>query len=1455
MSEINSIESALLNNSSAPTSSAAFKQQTFLGASVVDFSVSAGFGDSSSTLSINALNDVHNKSDGTALGLGDDVYHNGTADNFSPPAVGSPVFFKFGTEFATVDSAFRKILDDTYPNFTTNSNFGNNAGHFHFGFGGILQAVNESKGTDGNPNFSIQVVDPREILSNTQLILNNYAGTTFNNKNLFNLYGFLEYNLPPTIENNYRVKDPLRSFVNSDGSTVYSGTDMYMNNDLSLQEIYAFNVGDIFPMTGTGFSRRSKQGIPYYRVAQALSALLQLNRNLPSEYVNAGFGGYINFRGFNYVIDLSGLPLLDQFYFLDFDQISLLDLCLEICDVTNHELMVSLLPITSHPSCSVLYERNNINIANNNMAGVIAGIIKVDTINRSVAQPAGSIQQYLDSLNTNVTSKNLGVELSNVNTDKFVAGANEVEMYYFSNNADRLDSEVRTQWSLEHSYAQQILPYYGKLPGDTNHPETVTIPKGYGAYQQILLDSSKLNAVGVGNFYVATEIELRAALVSFERWSQFLIDYDSLYMESTEMNDVEEGVALNMTADLLGEDMPVNLQISNNYAVTVPRSVWHTDEEGYDKAGLPLSPCNPPYGYPLYWKRATQIGIPTKGVGAMGGIINKLIEGVAGAQINQEQIAMLADSVVSAKAAQDFKNPLSDVGKKILARINNGTAKLTEDQLSDLADVIVFYNRQSKKNSSNAKRVYDFVRNIAEENLGKKFLVKIPRQVNVFYSPEIREQGGFFIQGPFGFKPSVLNTDPTYSIFGTLLAAQTKLALGAIPMRSFLVRGEILYEAEDNYTGALEVEFNPISSQYEFNYMPEPNGGFYEYDLLNNFSRSLPLNVAQGLSPQDMSIFDQGNSRISAYVRFDNSQNLSFAGFSASDITQQVAVGQNFVPDLSYTLDNLTPSKPKDLPPVDTPKPKQITFVKASLDNKFYMPPASKVVDTTIHGRVVKKTLVLSQPRQFFDEELCKTVDAIRYSRYDFEPLPETDGTVCPVRGFVSNQVLGQHLYAADTDHVYALITLPQRVIPTVDSRLRDGQLQQYNTADVKHHLGADVVRGVCGFDVPGMRGTPTKLLDLFWGDNPLDEPGAMDSITKARAQLNFSTPNKINFTTPSPVYPDMVALPLLSKEKCYGPWLSSQINGSNIGGKIEYIKDENLAPWNFSGYDLMNRAGIAKAQFSNSLLLASERGSFSIPNAPSGISLGKALIQNGPLVSNISVNVGAAGVTTEYRLELYTPSFGKLQKQRADAISKMGRVQQKLEDERNALVRKSFGKNQLGNISIQSQFNSMLDNVMRNINSTNSYGTDTQKGKNPPSTAITMNVIPETTIFDINDTTQLYADGPDGVFGSDSNQSFQTTRRSAGSTVSFSDLKEMTDMIQDDPNQLARMIYNTAQSKFSESQTPASLEPSHANMPSIDLVSVDAIKRIKYEENQITDEDVSDWNRNVVRKGNDELI
>lgn len=1466
-----SITTDLLADHSYPNSDG-FKQQTFLGASIVDFSIDAGYGDSSSTLSVNLIVDEYNSGDLQGLGLGDDVYHNGVRDYFTPPPMGSPVFFKFGTKHASIDEAFRKTYDDIY-NYAI-SNQADNPGHLHLAFGGILQAINESKGFDGNPKYSAQIVDPREILSNVQLILNNYAGTTYNNANMYNIYGFLEYNLPENYDfnindyfnstSNLSNNDELKRIDRPDGTSTYVGTDMRYStsNALNLSASLSFSGDARFPITGTGFSRRSSQGIPFYRVNQAINALFGIHGQLPDIYKRAGFGGYINFRGFNYIVDFSGLPELDQFYFIDYDQISLLDLALEICQASNHELFVSLLPIISHPICNGFKNYNDQCMINNKPEDMIAGIIRIDTIDRSIPQPPNSIKSYLDNLEANgieVTNKNLGTELSNVNTDKFIVGANEVEMYYFSANADRKEEDVRLQWTLNKSLEQQILPYYGLLPGNSKHPETVTIPKGYGSYQQILLDSSSLNAVGVGNFYVATEIELRAALVSFERWSRFLLMYDNVYMESTESNDIEEGLSLELQipADHPAANGAIPL-ISNNYAVSVPRSVWPSDEPGYDSDGLPLSPCNPPYGYPLYYKRATQIGIPTTGASAINGAINNITRRIAEASGDAIRLnnaissvnGLLASFINSniAGVIGDFISPYINVGNlpekvgnlasSVISYFNNSrkNAVISDNDLALLSDTIIFNRQINQKSVENAKKVYDFVKSVADECLGKKFLVKIPRQVNIFYEKDITvDTDNNIITGPFGFAP--LSIDKESTVRPSFSDRMTKLgSLNTYALRTFLNKNDSLFEPEDNYAGALSVNYNPISSQYEFNYMPEPNGGYYEYDLLSNFSaQKQPLHISQGLAPQDATLFDLGNNRISAYVRFDNSQDLSFNGFSSDSITQQINRAGYFVPDLTYTLNNLTPGRLKDLPPPTHPKPKQVTFVKVNLDSKFYMPPVSAVSGIGVHGREIIQEFTISRPQQIFDAVQCKYVDSLQYSTMVAIPKPvdEKDAYKSPVRHFVAKQSYGSIQYEADTDHVYALITLPNRVVPTVDSRLRDGNLQKFNAAQIKHFLAADVVRGVDGFEEPAIRGTPTDLIGDFLAQPLGDDVSA--AVDKSREMLSFALPNKIEFTTPSPVYPDMVALPLLSKEKCYGPWISSQVGSYvNIGGKIEYIKDENLAPWNFSGYTLMNKAGLVQAQFSNSLLLSSERGSFSIPMAPSGIALGKSLSNAGPLVSNISVNVSANGVTTDYRLDLYTAKFGKIQKQRLDNISKISRNQQKLEDERNALIRKGFGKNQT-NISLQNIYNSLLQNI-KNIK----IDAPTQLQSNPNSQ---------------NDYTVMSVLNQFKDYIYDENADSTQQGYVAGSQTNINNLQEASDMFQHDSLQLNASVFNSASSHVNDGRVPASLEPGHPNMPSVDTNSNESTYAIYQNIDGWDDSTISNWNTPIIRSDENGIV
>src|SRR6056300_326394 len=449
-----------------------FWQQTFLGASIRSFNLSAGFGDSSSSLSVDLVNDEFNKSDGTYLGSGDDVYHNGKEDKFEPPVVGSPVYFKFGQNPATVEQAYRKTFYDTYgfytfedynlpitsglgiqdPNYPEdvrtklnipdkefafysgavagdgehadvfvdrtkyyamdeNSYAFKNRGENHFVFGGILQTFTENRGGNGSPLYNAKVTDPREILSNVMILLNNYQGTTYNYKNLINAYGFLEYDpsdeLQGFVESSFSRKRILEKKVGSTGEVVYQNDDTWYAPSLIYPESFLpkdrdgkivgpkirytgsfapsltkaifenddvdFTVsdyaGDIaklgwlgsdFPITGQGFSRRSEKGIPWYRVSQALATLFNYYGYLPREYKDAGFGGVINFRGYNYIVDFSGLPvhLIPKMYFMDFDQLDLLSLAQEICDITSHDLFVSLLPVIDHPACTRYYWRN-----------------------------------------------------------------------------------------------------------------------------------------------------------------------------------------------------------------------------------------------------------------------------------------------------------------------------------------------------------------------------------------------------------------------------------------------------------------------------------------------------------------------------------------------------------------------------------------------------------------------------------------------------------------------------------------------------------------------------------------------------------------------------------------------------------------------------------------------------------------------------------------------------------------------------------------------------------------------------------------------------------------------------------------------------------------------------------------------------------------------------------------
>jgi hypothetical protein len=1534
-----------------------FVQQTFLGASIRSFNLSAGFGDSSSSLTVQLINDEYNISDKTGLGIGDDVYHNGKKDTFAPPPVGSPVFFKFGKNHATVEQAWRRLFDTIYkvktipdseyqeppalnstPELAIENGFyydierqgwvdlsnsranddeeyaGDGVEKFfargkdHLIFGGILQSYSQNKGTDGNPVYSATIVDPREILSNVQIVLNNYTGSMFGNKNFVNVYGFLEYDISDelqkaidqtavpgyatTVEESEILIDPtkwttqlpldklidpnlltsvgsarekltnnIEKIVFTNGEMQYFGTDMhYLKQEENSEDEQAQANNDaptiklpiFLPMTGEGFARRSNQGIPWYRVRQALNAIFEYSYDLPQEYKDKGFGAQIDFRGFNYVVDFSGLPVekIPQMYFLDFDQIDILSLAQEICDVISHDLYVTLLPVINHPACLSLYQRNQQHIADGEYNKIVAGIIRIEGINRSDAPEIGAIKSYIEKLkeekDIDVESQNLGYELANITTDKIVVGAQKVDIHFFSDNKDRdnlykrmadandkdgknsfeiLQSE---QWTLENSLQQQILPFYGFIGKDVP-----TIPRGFGPYQQILLDATGLDADGIGNYYIATEMELRAAAISYEQWSRFLIQYNETYIEEygenslfyrelasnekdPDANNEPNGLPdpedqQQADTDLINYDTP--WLANRTFGVTVPRCVFFSERNYMAEDGYPASPCSPPFGYPLYYKRAEKIGIPEAGIIKYQNAIFEVIsnyEKLSAEAKKRDELLVIQQDVIdkfarfqSVYAARNFMNlnpeEAIEYAKQQAAceKAANDVkkAKKTKDNVAAMREFILLskgfikkVNRLAKKHLKNAKKIHEFVKNVADKHLGKTYLVKIPKATNIFYSSKIEDwnvsvngsSGPLSINnyqyGPFGFEPdfATLNIEDRYvkakreQFLDGLLS--DKIEFHKYNDRCFNFNSVLAYN--DNgidyggssnpeemgdldkdkihlpknrqyYYGGLKVNFNPISDNWEFNYRPSAQGGFFKPDL---FPQSLSYSTIQlagykdiitdgqkqFLIPMDLSNFED-NGRIFAYVRYDHSEDLDLSSVGRDNLYQQKMDGEHHVPDTMEDLNNVVVDGTETFNAISErvskegkPKDAYVAFVKCEVDENLYLLPKIEAVYSTVYGR---ETLYVENARplktiEITDEFGCKKmVPAKPYSMPIFTldtdggSGEEQDGRGVTTRifdfkrtnaqafkkdnydPFKEDPIYTQAPNLIDTektnlssDHVYAIITIPGRIVPTIDKRYMDGPYQQLNGADIKHLLTQDTVSP----SPPRFRfDKPTQIQGKAV---PIDcEKFTFTQLTNAQRlqkltlqNLGFADPQvNIGFSEPSPVYPNLVAIPLLSTENCYGPWFSSSIlngysnNGErykNIGGKVEFVKDENLAPWNYTGYKLMNEAGAIQAQFSNSLLLFSENGGLSYPDAPNGVDLAKPLGFGGPLITSISVDINESSIKTNIRMDLYTSRFGKLTKQREAVIAQVLRERQKLIDQKNYLIRRGFNKNQANN-------------------------------------------------------------------------------------------------------------------------------------------------------------------------------
>lgn len=338
-------------------------------------------------------------------------------------------------------------------------------------FEGIIQSKKLAGNSSGNPVYDVVVVDPRELLDGASLIIDAYNGTVNNVPNLINVFGFIE------------------------------------NTD------------------GFGSSKINEAGMPWKKIRDAATTII--NSNTESIY-----GGPIQFKGFNYQIDIHDLPEIPEFYRVAGNVITLMDFVNDICTAGGHDFFFEL----------------------------VGNTIKLITIDRRSEPIKGAIARFVATTNGAV-SKDVGIETRNEVTSKFVVG-DSVKAMFAQFPADNKEDDFTDD---------TIWPYWGLLnqqdidAGDSVLGEPI-IGEGFDDAHTFTLDSRHLDLPGIGSTYVTNIAEMRAAVEGQESWENFLENVNDRKFQFSQ----PWPIAVDKNGDIIFIRNQDRIQISkNNYTERV----------------------------------------------------------------------------------------------------------------------------------------------------------------------------------------------------------------------------------------------------------------------------------------------------------------------------------------------------------------------------------------------------------------------------------------------------------------------------------------------------------------------------------------------------------------------------------------------------------------------------------------------------------------------------------------------------------------------------------------------------------------------------------------------------------------------------------------------------------------------------------------------------------------------
>lgn len=195
----------------------------------------------------------------------------------------------------------------------------------------------------------------------------------------------------------------------------------------------------------------------------------------------------------------------------------------------------------------------------------------------------------------------------------------------------------------------------------------------------------------------------------------------------------------------------------------------------------------------------------------------------------------------------------------------------------------------------------------------------------------------------------------------------------------------------------------------------------------------------------------------------------------------------------------------------------------------------------------------------------------------------------------------------------------------------------------------------------------------------------SQDAIINAVGVRHGSFPVRLGNST---FRPQSVAIPMRSNRFSYGPWGTfGPYSTPGVPGKTIFERDESLTPWNYGDYDTMNQAAGAKLGGVTSNMQQIETGSVTMTETPR-ISLFEALVEGGPNVTSIDVNMGISGFTTTYEMRTYTPQFGAFARANADRLKRLGVAAQQIRRSLRAIFQRQSDFNN----PITSQFQGFME-------------------------------------------------------------------------------------------------------------------------------------------------------------------